>query len=249
MNADKILAQQPHKTIYVEGNRVIKQFGDNFTKADILNEALNHARAEQTGLHVPALLEVSIIEGQWAIHTAFVAGKTLAELKKENPDKDGEYLEKFVDLQMDMFTRKAPLMNRLQEKMKRKIDETDLDASTRYDLFTRLESMPRHNKLCHGDFNPTNIIIAEDGTPYILDWSHATQGNASADVARTYLLFTLAGEKDTAERYLDLFCEKSKTPKKYVQSWLPLVAAAHLPTATPEEREFLMRWVEVVDFE
>ena len=27
--------------------------------------------------------------------------------------------------------------------------------------------------------------IAENGTPYILDWSHATQGNASAEVART----------------------------------------------------------------
>ena len=38
--------------------------------------------------------------------------------------------------------------------------------------------MPKHNKVCHGDFNPSNVIIAEDGPPYILDWSHATQGNA-----------------------------------------------------------------------
>mgnify|MGYP003320463005 CR=1 FL=1 len=70
-----------------------------------------------------------------------------------------------------------------------------LDATVKYDLFTRLESMPKHNKLCHGDFNTSNVIISKDGTPYILDWAHATQGNASADVARTYLLFCLGGEE------------------------------------------------------
>ena len=43
-------------------------------------------------------------------------------------------------------------------------------------LHTRLESMPKHNKVCHGDFNPSNVIITDDGTPYIIDWSHATQG-------------------------------------------------------------------------
>ena len=31
-------------------------------------------------------------------------------------------------------------------------------------------------KVCHGDYNPSNIIMSENG-PYILDWSHATQGN------------------------------------------------------------------------
>ena len=50
--------------------------------------------------------------------------------------------------------------------------------------------------------------IAENGTPYILDWSHATKGNASADVARTYLLFSLAGDVSGANTYLDLFCKK-----------------------------------------
>ena len=82
--------------------------------------------------------------------------------------------------------------------------------------------MPKHNKVCHGDFNPSNIIITEDGTPYIIDWAHATQGNASADVARTYLLFCLEGKQDVADKYLNLFCEKSGTEKKYVQKWYRL---------------------------
>lgn len=249
MSSKEILVEQPHKTIYREGGRLIKTFDETFTKADILNEALNHARAEETNIHVPALLEVGIIDGKWAIQLEYVEGKTLAQLMEEQPERRGELLEQFVDLQMEMFAQRAPLMNKLKDKMRRKIDETDLDANVRYDLYTRLEGMPRHNKLCHGDFNPTNVIIAADGTPYIIDWAHATQGNASADVGRTYLLFHLAGDAASAERYLDLFCEKSGTARKYVQSWLPLVAAMQLAYGKEEEREFLLRWINVVEYE
>ena len=84
--------------------------------------------------------------------------------------------------------------------MKRKISETDLDATTRYELETRLNGMPNHTKVCHGDFNPSNIIIDESGTPYVIDWSHATQGNGSADAARTYLLFRLNHQEELAEK-------------------------------------------------
>ena len=109
--------------------------------------------------------------------------------------------------------------------------------------------MPKHNKLCHGDFNPSNIIVSDDGKPYIIDWSHATQGNASADVARTYLLFWLSGDIETAEKYLDLFCKKSDTAKQYIQKWLPIVAASQSVKGKPEERQFLLSWATVVDYE
>ena len=150
---------------------------------------------------------------------------------------------------MQVHAQKAPLLNRLKDKMNRKIAQAELDATTRYELHTRLEGMPKHNKVCHGDFNPSNIIITEDGTPYILDWSHATQGNASADVARSYLLFCLAGKRELADRYMKLFCKKSDTAMQYIQKWLPIVAASQSVKGRPEEREFLLSWVNVVDYE
>ena len=168
---------------------------------------------------------------------------------KENPDKINEYLEMFVDLQMKVHACTCPMLNKLKDKMARKISEADLDATTRYELHTRLESMPKHNKVCHGDFNPSNIIVKDDGTPFILDWSHATQGNASADVARTYLLFNLNGELELAERYLDLFCQKSDTAKQYIQKWMPIVAASQSVKGKQEEREFLLDWVNVVEYD
>ncbi|MGI6137091.1 MAG: phosphotransferase [Christensenellales bacterium] len=251
MGNKQIIVTRSNKEIYREGDFLIKKFNQNFSKADILNEALNQARVEETGLNIPKLLEVKKIDGDWAIVLEFIEGETLEELMQKNPDKEDEYLNLFVELQMETHSKRAPLLNKHRDKMNRKISEAKnhLDATTRYDLHTRLDSLPKHNKVCHGDFNPSNIIISKDGTPYIIDWSHATQGNASADVARTYLLFSLKGNQELAEKYLDLFCKKSDTAKQYVQKWIPIVAASQMVKNNKEEIEFLKRWASVVDYQ
>ena len=249
MKLDKIIAVRTGKTIYKDEDRAVKVFDTDYSKSDILNEALNQARIEETGLNIPKILGVNMIDGKWAIVSEFIKGKTMAQLMAENPDKFDEYLEQFVDIQMSIHEMKAPLLTKLKDKMNRKISQADIDATTRYELHTRLEGMPKHNKVCHGDFNPSNIIITDEGVPYILDWSHATQGNASADVARTYLLFWLDGNIEGAKKYMELFCKKSDTAKQYIEKWLPIVAASQSVKGNAKEREFLLSWVDVVDYE
>ena len=78
------------------------------------------------------------------------------------------------------------------------------------------------------------------------DWVHASQGNASADVARTYMTLYLA-DKAAAETYYQEFCAKTKTDKSYVHKWLPIVAAANLTKQRPEEKEILESWLNVAD--
>ncbi|MBQ4128773.1 MAG: phosphotransferase [Ruminococcus sp.] len=249
MKLDTIIATRKDKTIYRDGDLCIKVFDENYSKADILNEALNQARIEETGLNIAKVQEVTMIDSKWAIVTDYIEGKTLAQLMEENPEKTDEYLELLVDLQLNVHSKTCPMLNKLKDKMNRKISQSSLDATTRYELHTRLEGMPKHKKVCHGDFNPSNIIITNDGTPYILDWAHATQGNASADVARTYLLFCLKGDEKLANDYLNLFCKKSNTAKQYVQKWMPIVAASQSVKGNEEEREFLLSWCDVVDYE
>lgn len=248
MKLQTIIAARPTKTIYRDGDYAIKLFNADYSKAQVLNEALNQAIVEETGLRIPQMIEVTKMDGKWAIVSEFIPGKTMAQLMTENPEKRNDYLGQLVDIQLDVHTRRAPLLTKLHDKMQAKISQTTLDATTRYDLHTRLAAMPKHNKVCHGDFCPSNIIL-KDGVPYLLDWSHATQGNASADAARTYLLFKLAGDTEGAEIYLSDFCKKSDTAKQYVQRWLSIVAASQSVKGNPNEREFLLRWVNVVDYE
>ena len=155
----EILAQRSKKVIYKDGDTVLKVFDSDYSKADILNEALNQARIEETGLNVPKLLEVSKIDGKWAIRTEYIPGKTLAQLMEENPDKIDEYLDLFVNIQKEIFSKEAPLLNKIKDKFNRKISASRFDATTRYELHTRLDSMKNHKKICHGDFTPSNIII------------------------------------------------------------------------------------------
>ena len=249
MSNDKIVAERPGKKIYRDGDKLVKTFDKGYSKADILNEALNQARVEETDLNIPKIKAVSVVDGCWSITMDYIEGPTLEQLMEEHPEKLDEYLELFVDIQRNVHTKRVPLLNMTIEKFNRKISAADLDATTRYELHTRLSGMKRHTKLCHGDFNPSNVIISADGTPYIIDWAHATQGNAAADVARTYLLFYLAGKDDVAEKYLKLFCKKSDTAIQYVQKWIPIVAASRLVKAPEEEKAFLMRWIDVVEYE
>ncbi len=249
MKLDRVIAVRNNKTIYRDGDSCIKVFSKEYSKADVLNEALNQSRVEETGLNIPKILGVTTLDGKWAIVSEFIKGKTLSQLMEENPEKKLSYIEKLVDIQLDIQSKTCPLLNKLKDKMNAKISACDLDATTRYDLHTRLDGMPKHNKLCHGDFNPSNIIISSDDVPYIIDWSHATQGNASADAARTYLLFWLKGDIDGARDYLEFFCKKSNTAKQYVQKWMPIVAASQSVKGNEKEREFLLSWVNVVEYE
>lgn len=251
MGNEQMIAKRPNKVIYRDGDTTVKLFDPTYAAADVLNEALNLARVgdADTPLHIPRLKEVTKIDGQWAILYEYVEGESLANLMMAHPEKYDEYLNLFVDLQMLVHQQCVPLLSKLRDKMQGKISASGLDATLRYELHTRLEGMPRHNKLCHGDFNAANIIITASGDPYILDWSHVTQGNASADVARTYLLFWLAGDIEGANAYLDLFCKKSDTAKQYVQKWMPIVAASQSVKGNEKERQFLLSWVNVVDYD
>jgi uncharacterized protein (TIGR02172 family) len=249
MKLDRVIAVRNNKTIYRDGEKCVKVFDEDYSKADVLNEALNQARIEETGLNIPKVIEVTMVEGKWAIVSEFIKGKTLQQLIDEDAEKKDEYIELLVDLQLQVHSKVCPLLNKLKDKMNRKISESTFDATTRYELHTRLEGMPKHKKVLHGDLNPSNIIITPDGVPFVIDWAHATQGNASADAARTYLIFCLEDKKDMANKYLELFCKKSDTARQYVQKWMPIVAASQSVKGNEHEREFLLSWVDVVEFE
>ena len=144
MNFDKVIAVRKNKTVYRDGERCVKVFDADYSKSDVLNEALNQARIEETGLNIPKILEVTMVEGKWAIVSEFIEGKTLAQLMQEDSEKKDEYLELLVDIQLSVHAKTCPMLNKLKDKMNRKISMSSLDATTRYDLHTRLEGMPKH---------------------------------------------------------------------------------------------------------
>lgn len=248
MNFNQKIAERKNKTIYRDGEKLVKLFDETYSVANVLNEALNQARIMETGLNIPALQEVKKIDGKWLISMDFIEGKTIEQLIDEDPSKTDYYFDIFVDAQIQMHSKRSTLLRKLHDKMQDKIDETNLDSSVKFDLKSKLAGFEKHNKVLHGDYRLSNVIIDKEGKVFIVDWSHATQGNASADAAMTYLLLKIDKRDDFAEKYLDLFCQKTKTDKHYVQTWVQIVAGSHLGKCKPEARQMLEDFINVVEY-
>lgn len=250
MELNNLISESEKVRVYKSGDKCVKVFKDpNEPKSVVLYEALTHTRVEETGYgKIPPFEEITRIDGCWAIVYRFIGGRTLRQIMDSDPKNLDKYLAQMADLQIEINSLRSAKISKLKDYLKRSIEGLDMvDDVKKYELLTRLETMPKHVKLCHGDFCPENIIVNNDGV-FIVDWLRAKQGNASADIAKTYLHLCLTHHTECAEKYLKIYCEKTGTEKRYVQEWLPIVAAAQLKFKRPEERELLLTWIDIADY-
>ena len=245
-----VLMERTDKVVTRDKDTVLKIFGPNYKVSAILNEAMNEARAAETGLPVAKVLEVCKLRDHWCIRREFIEGKTLAEVMDEDRKNLTKYLKEFVAIQCEIFSKTSGRMGNLADKLDKQISSSPLPKENRYDLHMKLQSLSRGKSLCHGDFNPSNVIITPSGDWRVIDWSHVRLGDPLADVARTYLLFWLSGHIAAAEKYMTLACEALKARVSDVQKWLPIVAAAESSKEqNPKNHELLLHWASVVDYE
>lgn len=243
MKPDKIIAVRNNKTVYKDGDSCLKVFSRDFSKTDILNEALNQARVEETGLNIPKIKSVTVIDGKWTIVSDYIRGKTLSRLMLEYPEKTDGYIKQLVDIQSEMHNKSCPMLSRLRDKTIERLGLARLDPFVLKRLCALLDEIPEADNLCHGDFSPSNIVISDNGA-YILDWSHASRGNKALDTAVSYLLLYLDNTSDDAEVYLQMFCEKNGIDAGYIKKLLPVAAAAQLSKSNEKEREFFNSWIK-----
>ena len=246
MQFDKIVSKRRDRIVYKNGEDCIKVFDKKYSKVIVLSEALNQSRVEATGLNIPHIKEVREFEGNWGIVSDFIEGQSLEAAMREAPEEQDKILDKFIDVQMSIHTKRDSYLTKLTDKVHRKINQCSLEDDIKLELYTRLESMPRYSNMLHGDLDPSNVIVNDDGDIYILDWSHVTQGNPAHDVARTYLLFLIKDQKELGEKYLKRFCEKAGMEKSQILRWMPLVAVAQSLNGNQEEWPLLKFWIEQV---
>ena len=245
-----VLLERTDKVVSRDKDTVLKIFGPSYKVSAILNEAMNEARAAETGLPVAKVLEVLKLRDHWCIRREWVEGKTLADVMASDKKNLMKYLKQFVEIQCEIFSKTSERMGNLVDKLDKQISASPLPKETRYDLHMKLQGFTRGKALCHGDFNPTNVIITPNGDWRVIDWSHVRLGDPLADVARTYLLFWLSGHVAAAEKYMALACEALNAKISDVQKWLPVVAAAESSKEqSAKNHELLLHWASVVDYE
>ncbi len=129
----------------------------------------------------------------------------------------------------------------LVERLERDLDAADLDELVRTAALVRLASLPKGDRLLHGDLHPGNMLLTATG-PVLIDWTDASAGPPAADAARTELLLT-AGEIPRgamlpalldharlafAKRWKQTYLAASGIDPAELEAWRPIVAAARL---------------------
>ncbi|MGM9653539.1 MAG: phosphotransferase family protein [Eubacteriales bacterium] len=245
ISADRVIAVRTTKTVYRDGETVLKVFLENTPAAYVMREAMNQAAAEEAGLAVPHLCEVIRIDGKWAIRSRYIRGKTLRQRMEAEPAEAERYLSLLARIHAGIHRVSAQPLFSLREKWIRRIRTAPLPDTVREELLSRAAELPEADTLCHGELSPSNILLSsEDGQPYILDWAHAARGAAAADAAMTYILLSLHDPSGLQpQAYLRAFCSRHGASIGQVSALLPFAAASVISRYRDGDRELLCRFL------
>ncbi len=244
--ADRIIAVSTGKTVYKDGDSVIKLFCRPYTKASVMLEAFNQTQFEAAGLSVPRIQEIFPSSGGWAIRYEYAHGKTMARLVEDQPEDTQALLMRLIKIQRSIAACNAPLLPPLTDKLHREITFGISDPTLRARLYAILYRLPDGNAACHGALAPRDIIIAEDGAFSVLNWANAARGNYIFDVADTYLQLMLDELNSSAKlctQYLKLFSANDAALERCVTDFLPICAAARFGRANERERAILSGFI------
>ena len=242
-----LINERRNNSIFTDGKKTFKIFNKGYKKTDVFLESYITSIMEEDKINVPKIKEVYKKDNQWTFEFQKIEGESLYTKIQNDPDNIDEYLDLFVKIQTDIHKHKAPQLPIQKEKLTNYIKLSNLDKTLKDDILDMLNASPKHKKVCHGNLTPHNVYINDEGEPFILDWNHASQGNASADVARTFLWIQI-NMPQYADAYLQKFCDATNTTSRYVKNWIPIVAADRLSKNIPEEMRFLTSLISVIEY-
>ena len=207
-------------------------------------EVRNARAAVDAGLSTPDIYEQATIERNSAITYERIRGETMLSHLRSHPWTFRRNARRLAQLHLRIHTARPSGIRSVRNRLERNIKRvTGFDPKIREDILSRVESLPRGNACCHGDFHPQNVLLADE--PVIIDWLDAGRGHPAADVARTSLLLGFADQEHrrtlSAFRaifrwwYLRFYRERSRISREQVRAWELPVAVARLTEGVPEE--------------
>ena len=113
--AKDVLQERTDKVICRDKDTVLKIFGPSYKVSLILNEAMNEARAAETGLPVAKVLEVLKLRDHWCIRREYIEGETLADVMAKDKRNVAKYLKEFGAIQCQIFSKASDRMGNLAD--------------------------------------------------------------------------------------------------------------------------------------
>jgi aminoglycoside phosphotransferase (APT) family kinase protein len=248
------------QTLALNRDRVLRLLKDPSHVDRLLRERVALAAAREAGLPVPRDYGLHTVDGRPGLEQERIDGPNLLALLERRPwllARVARTLgETHARLHSTVISHGLPTVH---ERIRQAVADLVIPSRFRGPALKRLERLTGGNALCHWDFQPTNVILADAG-PTVIDWSFAARGDPAADVARTRLILAIGappknagliiGRLDTLGRralnflYLRSYARARPIDPKLVNLWLPLVALPRLAANIAEERDHLIALID-----
>lgn len=208
------------------------------------------AMSTLAGLGVaPRLIGVVEHDGRVGLVMERVDGVDLLALLQRDAWRLPALARTFASAHLDIHAVRASAdLPRQRDVLRARVRDADLPSSLRAHALRLLDKLPDGDRLCHGDFNPGNVMISgsrgKRQKVAIIDWVNANRGRPVADYARTLLmlrtarpltatplttrLLIRAGRSALAGAYERAYAARSPEPVANLDAWLTVQAAARL---------------------
>ncbi len=228
--------------VYRAGPYALKIFHKTANPALIMREAYVSSLVAEAGLPVPRAYGMEELEEGLAIKLEAVPGKNLHAAIVEEPARCEEFIQKLIELQVQVHRSSVELPFTLTDWLKERIGGARLSKDVKEKLIEKLAALPEGKALCHGDFHGGNVLT--DGERYtIIDWANACAGSPDADACRTWMIYAIY-LPEVAGMYLEAYCAYVQRPMEEILRWLPVLAGARLQEGFSEESEILRNWIK-----
>ncbi|MCM3733420.1 aminoglycoside phosphotransferase family protein [Fictibacillus nanhaiensis] len=258
MKIEKIIGEgSTAQVIVLDEKTVAKQFFERVSDSSIEHEYLRSKAVMDSGLPVPTIFEKVIHNGRTALLYERINGSPLTKKLSNQPWTALTLINQMAKLQVFVHDNEVSNFPYQKEILHRKIKlAQELTEAEKTLIAERLSKLPSGNSLCHGDFHPDNILLAERG-PVIIDWADATQGTRLADLARTLIILRFGGlpaemklfknktviylRNLLAGQYLKSYRKSFHFTVDSLEKWILPVTAARLSESIPvHEKEKLV---------
>ncbi|MDD4113298.1 MAG: aminoglycoside phosphotransferase family protein [Herbinix sp.] len=185
----KIIGQGNTAEIYrLDDNKILKLFRTGLYKGIIKREYQNSISVQKILDCVPKAYEMVDVDGRQGIIYQEIQGTDMLKIILRSLWKTNHYAKKLAHYHLHIQKPVKDNIYTVKNKLEEDLNYVDTLSDEKKEIIRKyLERLPEGNDLCHFDFHPGNIMIA-DNKPVFLDWMTACKGDVCADVARTSIL-------------------------------------------------------------
>ena len=264
MNLPELLPEKPiafgrTAEIYAwEDGWVLKLFHDWFPEKAVRYEGELARAVQAAGLPVPATGEIVEIGDRFGLTYQRVDGPSMLEEIRARPWTLPRSSRLLAALQAGMHDDNpvTGLPSQRQHLENKILGAKGLSPELRAAALEALVAMPEGERLCHGDFHPDNVLMADHG-PVVIDWIDATLGRPLADVARSSVILMGVSASGSGASwvqkvmvrwyhriYVRHYFRLRPGGEDEYRAWRPIIAAARMSEGIAEIQDWLLSQVQ-----